>query len=382
MRSLLVLFLAGGCWTKPTPVPAVAAPMLAKLPRCQVELAGNGHLMVAGNDLGVLIPDLEDAGEGDGGNELAQRLAVYQTGSDAYVSYRDAHNYKGPGGSDVLWHIDCGGSKLDELHIDGADFGHAALHPDRKRLFYSAGVVRVLDLATKKRAKVTSGGTTKGCWVSESDETDYGLTDTVSSVSNDYLMFERGGPCGFEAEYESTLMRKHLVTGAEEKSSWVTSVMKAGSTIWLAEGSCSSHVMRSTDWKTWTEVKVPTLYGAATIAADASSPQTLIVASGPCGMMSGGNAAITRDGGATWKEIESVNGQVAWARGTTIADLQIWTTDGQLMRWDGTDFVDTGRPTGDKWPAWPKSVEIGGRTLNLTSFGLIDNKTGERLYPR
>lgn len=369
MRPLLLVVVAG-CWSSSSP--PVAAPKLAALPplpACPIELVDQ-HLRVAGADLGEFLDEPE---------ATTHRLAIYQTGDEAWVSYVAAQQYRGPAGSDTMWKVSCGGSKLDQLTIAGADFGHAALHPDRKRLFFSSeDVVIELDLATKAQTKITKPSTIEHCWIAP-DDNPFPLRDSVTRVTADFVEFERGNSCGFEADWEATGVRYHFATKREELATSISSAAQTGTAVLVSvEKHCNSQVLRSTDWKTWTQVPVD-LVGPVTLIADGS---TVLAVSGACGYGGGGSAAISRDGGMTWKAVEGVE-NVQAIRGTTLASLELVSQAGELwQRWDGTSFVATTKRDSEETPSRKPTATLLGRTVELTGFGLIDATTREKLYPR
>jgi len=371
-RWLLVVgFAASACWHAEPPRPPLSAPpRLAPLPVCPVRLDA-GHLFVNGVDLGVMVADPDD--------EIPRTLSIYQTGDDAYVAWK-AESYRGPFGSDVLWHVSCAGKKLGTWRSRGADFGHAALHPDRRWLFYSARGVMRLDLASHGRTPVTSGATVSHCWDSDGD--DVQLSDSVTAVTRDYVEFTRGGPCGFEADYDATRMRHHFATGVDEAATPVTSIAMVGPEIWLAEGDgCQAVLYRSKDWRTWTRMTVPDLVGPLSIAGDRASRTAIVMSSG-CGYGEGGAAKITRDGGATWTPIGDIyEGMLRWMQGADLTSLRVGAGDNSVLRWDGQDLDPI---EGERWSAFPRPASthtVGGRTVELTAFGMIDKETGTRLFP-
>lgn len=365
MRSLLLVLLAG-CWSSSSPPAAV--PTQAALPACPIELVDQ-HLRVAGADLGPFL-DEPEAG--------TDRLAIYQTGDEAWVSYRAAHERGGPEGSDTLWKVSCAGKKLDQLTIEGADFGHAALHPDRTRLYFSSpSVVVELELATKRRTAITKPSTIESCWIAPTDEP-FPLRDVVVAATADYVELERGNSCGFEADWEATLVRYHFASKREELATPISAVVQAGTAVLIAVAhNCMGQVLRSVDLQTWTPVST-NLTGPITLVADGD---VILAASQNCSVASNGAATVSRDGGKTWTPIADAVAIQA-TRGSTLATFEIYgQSDERWRRWNGTSFVATSTQD-DRVPAPSRTVKLRDRTVEMTTFGLVDAETREKLYPR
>jgi len=367
MRPLLLVLIAG-CWSSsssPVASPKLAA--LPPLPACPIELVDQ-HLRVAGADLGEFLDEPD-----------AAKLAIYQTGDEAWVSYRAENEQRGPEGSDTLWKVSCTGKKLDQLTIEGADFGHAALHPDRKRLYFSSpSVVVELELATKRQTAITKPSTITGCWIAPTDEP-FPLRDSVVGATADYVAFERGNSCGFEADWEATIVRYHFASKREEMATPINSVAQAGTAVLISvEHGCRSEVFRSVDLQTWTPVS-PNLIGPITLVADGN---VVLAVSTNCSVGSGGAASLSRDGGKTWTPIADAVAVDA-TRGTTLATFEILgQQDEHWRRWNGTSFVATAKKQDDHVPERSRTVKLHDRTVEMTTFGLVDAKTKEKLYPR
>ncbi len=363
----IVLVTLTGCWSSPIAPATPKVVGLAPLPACPIELVDQ-HLRVAGADLGELIDEPEAE---------TDRLAIYQTGDEAWVSYHAHNQQRGPAGSDTMWKVSCKGKKLDQLTIEGADFGHAALHPDRKRLYFSSpSVVVELDLATKRQTEITKPSTIASCWVAPTDEP-FPLRDVVVGATADYVAFERGNSCGYEADWEATMIRYHFASKREEVATPISGVAQAGTAVLLAVGqNCTSQVLRSVDLETWTPVSVD-LIGPITLVADGD---VVLAVSENCSVGSGGSATVSRDGGKTWTAIAGAMAIQA-ARGNTLATLEILLENSERwQRWNGTSFVATTKQTAA--PAPSRTVKLRDRTVEMTTFGLIDAKTKQKLYPR
>ncbi len=354
MRGLLVAAALTGCWSASQPA-WVAPPTTveeAPLPECPIRLADDNHVFVWEVDLGAITTA-----------SRKHALATYQTGSEAYVALR---------GGDTLWKVSCDGKKLDTLTIAGADFGAAALHADRRRLFFSHGGVAELDLVTKRHRQLTTPKPAS-CGPSH---------DVVTRVTRDHVEFTRGSPCGFEGEIVTTLMRRHMSSGREEKATPITGLVVNDGQIWLAAGDCGeAAIFRSTDWQTWKRFPVPGVQGRITLVS--AAPHTLVMATGLCSGTAGGKpATMTRDGGRTWSSI-SKQIAVEWVRGDALANVRAGAASGDQLRWSDKDGELRAGPT--QWtetPALPATVTLEGRTVRPTVFGLYDAATDERLFPR
>lgn len=363
MRVLAVLLLAG-CWSNAQPAwtPPSTGEVPAK-PQCPIRLADTGHVFVWEADLGPLVTDSKP-----------RQLAIYPLDDQALVAVRETDETRGPRGGNTLWRVGCDGKKLATITIEGADFGHAALHPDRKRLFYSTeqGVMS-LDLASKKSTNVTLPPT-RAC-----DGRNLAQRDTVRSATRDHVELERGSACGFEGAWSKILMRRHVDLGIEEKARPITSIVAVDREIWIAAGDCGdAAIYRSTDWRSWKRIPVQHVRGRVTLVVDRPT-RSVVMATGLCsGMLGGGMPAfITRDHGKTWtpgsKEV------VEWVTGEDFGSLRGGAASGQLVRWKDKNLVTTTV----EWkqpPTLPPPTTIDGRTVRATAFGLYQGD--ERLFPR
>ncbi len=363
MRSLAVLLLAG-CWSNAQP--AWTPPSTGEAPpppQCPIRLSNDGHVFVWEADLRPIVTDSKP-----------RQLAIYPLGDQALVAVRETDETKGPRGGNTLWRVGCDGKKLATLTIEGADFGHAALHPDRKRLFYSTeqGVV-MLDLATQRSSPVTTPG------IAECDGRTRQQRDTVRGVTRDHVELERGSNCAFDGAWSKIVMRRHLDLGIEEKATPVTGIVAVDREIWIAAGDCGdAAIYRSTDWRSWQRIPMHQVRGRVTLVVDRPS-RSVVIATGLCsGALGGGMPAfITRDHGKTWTAASSH--AVEWVTGEDFGSLRGGAASGQLMRWRDNNLVTTTLEW--KQPlSLPPPTTIDGRTVRSTAFGLYQGD--ERLFPR
>lgn len=360
----LAVLLVAGCWSNAQP--AWTPPSTAEPPpklQCPIALAQNGHITVWEADLGPIVTDTVGS----------RQLALYPLDdAHALVSVRD--DSPKPRGGGTLWRIGCDGKKLDTIAIDDADFGHAALHPDRTRLFYSTsrGVMQ-LDLATKKSAVITQPGT-RAC-----NDKNLQLRDTVRSATRDHVEFDRGAACGFDGEWSTTVMRRNVSLRIEEKATPVTGIVSVGGEVWIAAGECGdAAIYRSTDWRSWQRVTVPDARGRITLVVDAET-KAVVIATALCSGKNGVPALITRDAGKTWTPASKQ--VVEWVTGTDFDTLRGGAASGDLMRWDArVGLLSAASIKWNKPPALPPPTTIDGRTVRPTSFGLYLGD--ERLFPR
>jgi hypothetical protein len=361
MRVVAALLLVG-CWSNAQPAwtpPSSTEPPVTL--QCPIRLSETGHVFVWETDLGVLATRVG-----------TKQLAIYPLAEDqALVALRERDESRGPLGGDTLWRVRCDGKKLDAITIEGADFGHAALHPDRRRLFYSAGSVMMLDLQTRRSTKITTP-TQRGCGKLRAE-----TVDSVRGVTRDHVEFERGAACGFESEWSATGMRRHLERGIEEKATPITGLVTTDTGVWLAAGGCGdAAIYHSTDWRSWQRVTTPESRGRITLVSDRRT-RSVVMATGLCSGTNGVPAMITRDAGKTWTPISKA--VVEWVSGEDLATLRAGAASGQLMRWKDTALVGVSV----QWrvaPTLPATTTIDGRTVRPTRFGLYLGD--ERVFPR
>jgi hypothetical protein len=364
MRAL-ALVVVTGCWSNAQPAwTPPAEPAVATPGRCPITLAPDGHVFVWETDLGAFPTS---------GFTGTPKLAVYRYGDRALVALRGPDVRTGPQGSDTLWTVSCDGRKLASVTIPGADFGHAALHPEHDRLFFSTSTApaQTLDLATRKATPLTSppsdmcnGAPTR-------------LRDIVTGATHAHVEFARGGPCGFEGEYTATLMRRHVELGVEEIAAPITAIVAVDREIWIAAGECGrASILRTSDWRSWKRLPVKA-NGRITLVADPST-NSVIMATALCSGTTGEPAMITRDRGATWTSA-SRDMVVEWVAGADFATMRGGAANGQHLRWHSTVLVGA-QTTWKQPPALPANVTIDGRTVRPTRFGLYQGD--ERLFPR
>ncbi len=322
---------------------------------------------------------------------------------------------------EVLWKVACAnGHPTQFLHEEWADFGNAAVTPDGRYLYYTArtGVAR-LDLTTTESVPITVAPDNTGldCWVEEVP-----TRDVVDRWDGDQLVIRRGGPCGFEADWEAWELRVDVHPDDEpsvRRSYPVASVaVDMEGQIWLGNGGrCDSPgvrdlasdgaVLRSRDrGASWEEVALldgsgyEVIEGVQTVVADSSRSGHLVVLTSPCigsAAVYGGSVLTTRDGGVSWTTLplpESSTLEIDMGQGIgaievleeNIDHLRIWLpTEYPLEHhevWETEDSGESWRQV--EWVKLPTLAEvemtIGGDRLSTDAFGLVRTRDGQRRY--
>jgi hypothetical protein len=142
--------------------------------------------------------------EGYGG-EL--RVHPYDSTHVAFALYQPS--LLNPELSDTLWLLDCA-PPFDRrvlLHREAADLGSSALSADRRFLFFTEQGVRAMNLSTGEVLTITDPPLTPNdhsCWIEGVPQ----LDRVLSLKGENDLWVARGGPCGFEGDFQA---RRHVV---------------------------------------------------------------------------------------------------------------------------------------------------------------------------
>ena len=234
--------------------------------------------------------------------------------------------------SETLWQVDCDRphQHREMARVEDAAFQFGVLKRDGTGLYFTGATsVHALDLASGAIETLTSPPPLdiETCWGAAGDGLD-SYKDVVRGWSGDGrgILVERGGPCGFEADWEAIEM---VLLHPEEPAKRrlhrphpVTSVsVETNGGIWLADGGrcdepgttdpvTSEGVWHSTDrGETWELVGIVTDEGTRVasvpglVAADISRPGHILVHTQICdtgGAIIGGTIFLTYDGGAVW----------------------------------------------------------------------------------
>jgi hypothetical protein len=325
------------------------------------------------------------------------------------------------GGSE-LWEIDCDAPKKRSfLAIEGANFGASAMTRDGKTLYFSGPTyVRALDVATKTVRVVSKPGKSSGCWVAPSPEEGYQLVDTVIGLDelDDVLVVSRGGPCGFEGDYEGTtmLVDHPAAPRGERQARPTTSIaVDAGGGWWVASD-------RALWWTgdggvTWRKAALPDggeyappSGGPGAILPDPRRPGHVVVQTVVTygyGPSSGGHLYRTGDAGVAWEAVplpddlhrphesvdlavevkSSTEHLVVWGRASDAA-TESETLD---VAWETTDGGATWKRVPPPHPAVVQSgVKLEAKTakgvvLKTSRDGLLVTEPGaarpRRIYP-
>ena len=364
-RALLAC-IALGC--------ALAAPSVAArstdTPACAVSLKpsppGSVHVDVAGRPLKL--------GAVDG---AVDELRVYPAGADAVLVATAGRGDNGPHGSATLWKLGCqGGAAQVVASIADADFGHAALAPDGRSLFFSAGDgLFALDLATGRPRRLTTA-TSPACRKNQVPARDV----IVGPMDGDVLAFERG--CGYEHEWHAVAMtlRNPGSSGASAHGARalaarpaVASAVALGAAgwVWLGAGRCDDatappRVLVSSDngahWRV-AELKTPTPQPPRALIADRTAPGAAIVFTASCGTSQHVDPAwvyLTEDGGASFHAMAVPPGIPAAADGGPASEQDpiraITAPDGTLARL--VLYGDSSQVLGDQVARW-ESRDLG-----------------------
>jgi len=391
------------CWSSSTPsveTPVVTAKPAMKL-ACSVTLA----------DLGLDEEPTDEQGE-------PGTVAAFPYTPTSVLAAVELHGHYGaPGGTSTLYEVDCA-SRTARVMLteEGALFAHGAMTADASTLFYTGDPgIKALDLATKRRRTVTKPPVAESCW--EMDETQ--LRDVVTKLldGDEVLAFTRGGPCGFEGDWEAErLFLDHPRTpgGKPRDAKPVGEVaVDAGGALWASRDACRTpELYRSTDrGDHWTKIALPEDAPGSPMAIlpDATRPGFVAVVASSCDApdLVTGELFVTRDGGRSWMHVALPDVETDYGMeghqelrvtlgGGSVDKLTIWSGDSDdpvawrsvkpLVAVDAADesvwkLVD---PTPKLPPPQPKLVKIGDATFTTSDDGLLRTRGSEpakRLYP-
>jgi hypothetical protein len=320
-------------WMLAVAVVAAASPPLPShaelLPRlaCEPELtarsfpdAGTGQvvaLKVGGREVNL-----------DRADGTPQELRVYPGGPSAVlVAYggRDSQNV--PHGTSTLWQVPCTARPPKAfVHVDGADFGHSALAPDTRTLFFTGpdGILAI-DLATRAIRRVTHAALPY-CRKNEID-----TRDVVGAfVDGRTLSFERG--CSYQWEWHvQSMLLEHpgtpkMVTSRAPRPPFASVAVDARGGVWLSDGICEEpstfgRVLHSADQgEHWEKVAIKEIgsHPVRQVVADSRNPDVLLVFTFACGSpqhVDPGWVFISRDAGKTFRPVAVPKGIPAGANG-------------------------------------------------------------------
>jgi hypothetical protein len=262
-----------------------------------------------------------------------QEIRVYPFGADAVLIAWAGRSSRGPYGSSTLWKIPCKTGPAESfLHVEGADFGHSALSADgRSLLFTGREGIESIELTSRKRQRLTDPPALAHCDLNDTPR----ARDVVGQfLDAQTLSFERGGPCGFEAEWqaEKMLLREpgtpRVHAERAPRPPFPSVAIGADGAVWLSDGTCSDastfgRMLVSHDCgDTWARVPVKMFspQPVRLVIASRSNQAEVLVLGESCPSSSHVEAAwiyISEDGGKTFRSIavpegiEASNGQPA-----------------------------------------------------------------------
>lgn len=391
---------------------ALAAPARgAPKPACAVVLSpavpNEVHVNVAGRD--VLLERTESA---------AVEARMFPAGAGAVLVSWAGRDEHGPLGSSSLWKVACkaGGAEV-VAHHEGADFGHAALSPDAKSLFFSGpDGIYALDLARKTERRLTQASS------GYCAENHVEARDVVGRfVDRRSLSFERG--CGYEHAWNADRMvlrdpgTPRMTVGRAPRPPFGGIAADAGGGLWLVDGLCDdastfSRVLFSADrGDHWQKIPVKMLFDQPVrqVIADREKPGAVLVWSWGCtsdAHQDTGWVYVTTDGGKSFRRvtvppgIPSSGGEPAAEQDPiaaveaiegSIAHLVLYgrrAPGGPMLRWESID-------AGKTWsaPVVAGSVPqvrmtiatVGETKFEIRADGLYrmtSGKPASRVYPR
>ena len=399
--------------------PSLAAP---PPPACRAELTKTKGIVVAGHATGIRSP------RGPHDPCLTVRTWAH-TKDSVLVAFKPCWKRSfGAKPDGKIYSVSCKpGAKPKVFYaLAGADFGNAALNRDGGHLFFTGprGVMS-LDLRTAKKAHAVTKAPKKptDCDPDAAVKPAVGwMRDVVTGLSADgrSLFFERGGPCGYEGDWVSTLME---IDNVESQVPAIAPLHPVASiardplgALWLGDfGYCEEvglfmpgtkeHVWRSTDrGVTWHKVRVhqgehEMSYGAQAIHADTKRSGHLLVHGGFCPsrpVTLGGSVFVTRDGGSSWSllplppgyEPDTAVGQGFDAVQMPSGDIDhvvVWFAGGtkRMETHDGGKTYRSLEPA-PLPPSPARRAAARGFTLDATSRGLIRTENGKktRVFPQ
>jgi hypothetical protein len=345
------------------------------LPACAIRLAPEGG--AGGRAGGVRAVVGEGKGEReitlDGGGGRAEALRLYPGDARAVlvaVVYAGGDRSE-PAGSDTLWRVPCGagaGGPAPVKRMAGADFGHSALSPDGRTLWFTGpDGVYALDLRTRKARRLTRAASP------DCARQGVRARDVVRGAGDrDALLFERG--CGYEWKWHAAEMvlrgpgAARMTVEPVPRTRVAAVAVDAAGAIWLSDGVCRdrstwNRVLRSTDrGASWTSVPVkqdPALpfvdQPVRQIIADRARPGALLAFTESCD-----------DGGQ--------HTEPAW--------IYVRDGDGQAFRAiappPGLPGADTGRPGREADPLYAVAAPTGS-LAELIVYGQSNDLLGDAI---
>ena len=370
-------------------------------PACKATVGKDQQIFVAGKPTGITATLEPDKDKGS--------VVTYPyDASHILLAWASPGHYGRPDGSE-LFVVDCKTAKSKTFWK--GDFGHSRMLPDGKTLVFGDGDGRgigLLDLTTKKAKGLTYPPAFKPD-SAECDGREPGLHDIISDldVDNDLLLFERGGSCGFEGDWDATLYAIEQITTKPSKPRRgypVAVIAAGGNDVWAAKFACdrgaTASAWSSTDLgATWTKHAVPkAASGIMAMFVDPKQPGHVSVVTGACkdgpmgaSMPVADRVHVTKDAGTTW--------QLAKLPAAGDADVMmvpdVESTDGSydhLTMWGAGDEMWTSSDAGATWKqakakprkTAPTTVEVAGAKLSTSSDGIIVKPAKgptKRVYP-
>jgi hypothetical protein len=257
-----------------------------------------------------------------------QELRVYPGGPDAVLvahGGRDSQNV--PYGSSTLWQVSCTrGAATTFVHVDGADFGHSALAPDTRTLFFTGpDGIFAIDLSTRAKRRVTRAAVPY-CRKNEVD-----ARDVVGSfVDAHTLSFERG--CGYEWEWhvQNMLLKDpgapKMVTSRAPRPPFPSVAVDARGGVWLSDGLCEEtstfgRLLHSADHgEHWEKIAIKEVgfHPVRQVIADSQNASAMLVFTFACGSsqhVDPGWVFISDDSGKTFRPVAVPKGIPARTNG-------------------------------------------------------------------
>jgi hypothetical protein len=405
------------------PVEGDAGGMRARRPACKVELEPFDEHASPPREVRVRVHGHEvSLGKPE---SSVKELAVHPAGPhDVLVAY-GGRDENGPRGASTLWQISCADGRAEiAAHVPNADFSHSALSPDGKSLLYTGpDGIFTFDIKTRQTRRVTQAPALAKCDLNDQPR----AQDVVGRfVDRNTLAFERGGPCGFEAEWDATdmllrnPMTSHPTVEKAPRPPFPSVAIDASGGFWLADGLCGDQstydrVLFSADHGDhWRKVRVKTRdeQPLVQVITDRKDPGVLLVLSQACQSGAHTDPAwiyVTRDAGKTFRPIAVPPGIPRYAEGGPDYEQNpvqaITAPDGDLAhlllygrsqdfggaligRWESRDG-------GQSWKALgpvnappeppPPTAARGEWALTIRKDGLYRSRNGGaavRIYPK
>jgi hypothetical protein len=354
-----------------------------------------------------------------------QELVVHPAGPNLVLVAYTGRNEHGPYGGSTLWQISCKDSRAEVMaNVPDADFGHSALSPaGNELLFTGPDGIFALDLETRKSRRLTQAPDLAHC---DTNDRPRALDVVGRFMNRNTLSFQRGGPCGYEAEWEATgmLLRNPGAAGtAVERAPrppFPSVAVDASGGAWLADGLCEDRstygrILFSSDHGDhWQKVRVSTVesHPMRNVIADRAKPGSLLVLTFACGSsahVDPGWVYLTDDAGKTFRPIAVPPGirkredgapaseqdplQAVAAPDGAITHLILYgdredVSGNMVARWesrDGGRSWKTLAPVKSAPRPPSPSATAGEWTLTIRKDGLYHSRRGSpevRVYPR